>query len=44
MFGHFGYAVQKLKRISIGSVKLGSLKVGEMRALGEEEQRELRSS
>lgn len=44
MFGHFGYAVQKLKRVSIGKVKLGSLKAGEIRELTKDEQDDLRGS
>lgn len=44
MFGHFGYAVQKLKRVSVGVVTLGSLKSGESRPLSPEEINELRAS
>lgn len=41
MFGHFGYAVQKLQRIALGSLRLGSLAPGEMRPLTNEEIQEL---
>lgn len=37
MFGHFGYSVEKLKRVGIGKMKLGNLKVGEIRELTGEE-------
>lgn len=33
MFKHFGHLVEKLKRVRIGSVELGSLKPGEFRLL-----------
>ena len=37
MFKHFGRLVEKLRRIRIGSVELGTLKPGEFRHLGAEE-------
>jgi 23S rRNA pseudouridine2605 synthase len=37
MFKHFGHLVEKLRRIRIGSVDLGSLKTGEFRYLEPEE-------
>jgi 23S rRNA pseudouridine2605 synthase len=37
MFGHFGYAVTKLKRISIGGVTLGGLELGALRPLTNKE-------
>ena len=37
MFGHFGYSVEKLKRVMVGKMKLGNLKPGEIRQLTHEE-------
>jgi 23S rRNA pseudouridine2605 synthase len=37
MFKHFGHLVEKLRRVRIGSVDLGTLKPGEFRFLTEEE-------
>lgn len=43
MFGHFGYSVEKLKRVSIGKMRLGNLKLGEIRELTQEELAGLKS-
>ncbi len=43
MFGHFGYAVSRLQRVAIGSVKLGNLASGKFRELTEEERNSLRA-
>jgi 23S rRNA pseudouridine2605 synthase len=37
MFKHLGFLVEKLKRVQIGSLSLGSLKPGEFRYLGSED-------
>jgi 23S rRNA pseudouridine2605 synthase len=37
MFKHLGFLVEKLKRVQIGSLNLGSLKPGEFRYLGSED-------
>jgi 23S rRNA pseudouridine2605 synthase len=37
MFKHFGKLVEKLKRVRIGPIELGSLKPGEFRYLDEED-------
>ena len=42
MFKHFGKLVEKLKRVRIGPLDLGSLKPGEFRHLSEEEVRKLK--
>jgi 23S rRNA pseudouridine2605 synthase len=42
MFKHFGKLVEKLKRVRIGPLELGSLKPGEFRHLSEEEVRKLK--
>jgi pseudouridine synthase len=42
MFKHFGLLVEKLKRIRIGPVDLGSLKPGEFRYLSEAEVQKLK--
>jgi 23S rRNA pseudouridine2605 synthase len=42
MFKHFGKLVEKLKRVAIGPLALGSLKPGEFRHLGDEEMGKLR--
>jgi 23S rRNA pseudouridine2605 synthase len=42
MFKHFGVLVEKLRRVRIGPIELGSLKPGEFRHLTEEEIRKLR--
>jgi 23S rRNA pseudouridine2605 synthase len=42
MFKHFGYLVEKLKRVQIGPISLGSLKPAEFRYLDEQEVRELK--
>ena len=41
MFKHFGHLVEKLRRVRIGSLELGSLKPGEFRHLTPEEVRKL---
>jgi 23S rRNA pseudouridine2605 synthase len=41
MFKHFGLLVEKLRRVRIGTVELGTLKPGEFRYLSEEEVRKL---
>jgi 23S rRNA pseudouridine2605 synthase len=41
MFKHFGRLVEKLRRVRIGNVELGSLKVGEFRHLTPDEVRKL---
>jgi 16S rRNA U516 pseudouridylate synthase RsuA-like enzyme len=41
MFKHFGRLVEKLRRVRIGNVELGGLKVGEFRHLTPEEVRKL---
>ena len=41
MFKHFGYLVEKLRRVRIGNVELGPLKKGEFRHLMPEEVRKL---
>jgi 23S rRNA pseudouridine2605 synthase len=41
MFKHFGHLVEKLRRVRIGSVELGTLKPGEFRFLAPEEVRKL---
>jgi 23S rRNA pseudouridine2605 synthase len=42
MFKHFGYLVEKLKRVRIGPIELGPLKPGQFRYLEEGEIRKLR--
>jgi 23S rRNA pseudouridine2605 synthase len=42
MFKHFGHLVEKLKRVRIGPLELGSLKPGEFRHLGSEEVQKLK--
>jgi len=42
MFKHFGKLVEKLKRVAIGPLSLGSLKPGEFRHLSQEEMGKLR--
>jgi 23S rRNA pseudouridine2605 synthase len=42
MFKHFGLLVEKLKRVRIGPIDLGSLKPGEFRYLADEEVRKLK--
>ena len=42
MFKHFGKLVEKLKRVRIGSLDLGSLKPGEFRYLSDEEVKKLK--
>jgi 16S rRNA U516 pseudouridylate synthase RsuA-like enzyme len=42
MFKNFGRLVEKLKRVAIGPLDLGSLKPGEFRYLGDEEVRKLK--
>ncbi len=37
MFKHFGKLVEKLKRVRIGPIELGTLKTGAFRYLDEEE-------
>lgn len=37
LFNHFGYRVERLKRISIGTLQLGSLGLGKMRQLTREQ-------
>jgi 23S rRNA pseudouridine2605 synthase len=44
MFKHFGYLVEKLKRVRIGGLSLGSLKPGEFRYLDAEEVQKLERS
>ena len=44
MFKHFGFLVEKLKRVRIGSLSLGSLKPGEFRYLTAEEVEKLERS
>ncbi|MEW6738665.1 MAG: pseudouridine synthase [Nitrospirota bacterium] len=44
MLEKVGYPVIKLRRITIGSLKLGDLKTGEMRRLTQEEVKKLKSS
>jgi 23S rRNA pseudouridine2605 synthase len=44
MFKHFGRLVEKLKRVRIGPIELGSLKPGQFRYLGDEEVQGLRRS
>jgi 23S rRNA pseudouridine2605 synthase len=41
MFKHFGRLVEKLRRVRIGNIELGSLKPGEFRHLTPEEVRKL---
>jgi 23S rRNA pseudouridine2605 synthase len=41
MFKHFGFLVEKLRRVRIGTIELGSLKPGEFRHLMPEEVRKL---
>lgn len=41
MFKHFGFLVEKLKRVRIGNVTLGSMKPGEIRQLSPDEVRSL---
>jgi len=41
MFKHFGHLVEKLRRVRIGSVELGTLKPGEFRFLAPEEVKKL---
>jgi 23S rRNA pseudouridine2605 synthase len=41
MFKHFGHLVEKLRRVRIGSVELGTLKPGEFRLLTPEEVKKL---
>ena len=41
MFKHFGHLVEKLRRVKIGTLELGSLKPGEFRYLTPEEVRKL---
>jgi 16S rRNA U516 pseudouridylate synthase RsuA-like enzyme len=41
MFKHFGRLVEKLRRVRIGNVELGSLKPGEFRHLTPDEVRKL---
>lgn len=41
MFKHFGHLVEKLRRVRIGNVELGSLKPGEFRLLTADEVRKL---
>jgi len=42
MFRHFGLLVEKLKRVRIGPIELGTLKAGEYRYLDEEDLAKLR--
>lgn len=42
MFKHFGLLVEKLRRVRIGPLELGSLKPGEFRYLNEEDVRKLK--
>jgi 23S rRNA pseudouridine2605 synthase len=42
MFKHFGYLVEKLKRVRIGPLELGPIKPGEFRHLSEEEVKKLK--
>jgi 23S rRNA pseudouridine2605 synthase len=42
MFKHFGRLVEKLRRVRIGPVELGSLKPGQFRYLSDEEVRKLK--
>jgi len=42
MFKHFGKLVEKLKRVRIGPLELGSLKSGEFRHLSDEEVKKLK--
>ena len=44
MFKHFGHLVEKLKRVRIGPIDLGSLKPGEFRHLEPDEVRKLERS
>jgi 23S rRNA pseudouridine2605 synthase len=44
MFKHFGFLVEKLKRVRIGGLSLGSLKPGEFRYLTDEEVQKLERS
>jgi len=44
MFKHFGKLVEKLKRVRIGTLDLGSLKPGQFRYLGEEEVNKLKKA
>ncbi len=44
MFKHFGHLVEKLRRIRIGSLELGTLKPGEFRFLAPDEVRKLMRS
>jgi 23S rRNA pseudouridine2605 synthase len=37
MFRHLGFLVEKLKRVQVGNLSLGSLKPGEFRYLDSEE-------
>jgi 16S rRNA U516 pseudouridylate synthase RsuA-like enzyme len=41
MFKHFGHLVEKLRRVRIGTLELGSIKPGEFRHLTPEEVRKL---
>jgi pseudouridine synthase len=42
MFKHFGFLVEKLKRVRIGPIELGSLKPGQFRYLTDEEAQKLK--
>jgi 23S rRNA pseudouridine2605 synthase len=42
MFKHFGFLVEKLKRVRVGPIELGPLKPGQFRYLTDEEIRKLR--
>jgi len=42
MFKHFGFLVEKLKRVQIGPLQIGRLKPGEFRYLSEEEVQKLK--
>ena len=41
MFKHFGFLVEKLRRVRIGNVELGPMKPGEFRSLTPEEVKKL---
>jgi 23S rRNA pseudouridine2605 synthase len=42
MFKHFGFLVEKLKRVRIGPIELGPLKPGQFRYLTDEEAQKLK--
>jgi 16S rRNA U516 pseudouridylate synthase RsuA-like enzyme len=42
MFKHFGFLVEKLRRVRIGPIELGPIKPGQFRYLSEEEIQKLK--